>query len=78
MLVDELRDRTKQAGEPPIGHGRSATVPPISMNKIKFSKRTVATPGLDAAALAEQKGFDRLRRRANQRLLKRRQRKSGQ
>jgi hypothetical protein len=48
------------------------------MSKRKFTKRKVATPNLDPAALAEQKSLERLRKAANRRLLKRRRRKSGQ
>lgn len=48
------------------------------MSTRKFTKRTVATPDLDPATLAQQKLFARLRERSNRALLKRRRRKSGQ
>jgi len=48
------------------------------MSKRKFTKRTIATPDLDPAALAQLKMFQRLRERANRALLKRRRQKSGQ
>lgn len=48
------------------------------MSKRKFTRRTVATPNLDPATLAQQKTFERLRKRAARALLKRRRKKSGQ
>jgi len=48
------------------------------MSKRKFTKRTVATPDLDPATLAQLKLFARLRERSNRALLKRRRQKSGQ
>ncbi len=48
------------------------------MSKLKFTKRTVATPDLDPASLAQQKTYERQRERANRKLLKRRRMKSGQ
>ena len=48
------------------------------MSTRKFTKHTVATPDLDPATLAQLKTFERLRRRANRALLKRRRQKSGQ
>jgi hypothetical protein len=48
------------------------------MSKRKFTKRTVATSDLDPAALAQLKTNQRLRRRADRALLKRRRQKSGQ
>ena len=48
------------------------------MSKRKFTKRTVATPDLDPATLAQRKLFERLRKRVNRTLLKRRRQKSGQ
>lgn len=48
------------------------------MTKRKFTKRKVATPDLDPAALAQLKTLERLRKQAARTLLKRRQRKSGQ
>lgn len=48
------------------------------MSTRKFTKRTVATPDLDPTSLAKQKMAERLRRRADRALLKRRRQKSGQ
>lgn len=48
------------------------------MSNQKTRKRTAATSDLDPAALAKQETTERLRRQARARLLKRRQRKSGQ
>lgn len=48
------------------------------MSKRKFTKRTVATPDLDPATLTQRKMFERLRKRINRTLLKRRRQKSGQ
>ncbi len=48
------------------------------MSKRKFTKRTVATTDLAPAALAQLKTNERLRRRADRALLKRRRQKSGQ
>jgi hypothetical protein len=48
------------------------------MSKRKSTKHTVATPDLDPATLAQLKTFERLRERANRKLLKRRRQKSGQ
>jgi hypothetical protein len=48
------------------------------MSKRKFTKRTVATPDLDPATLAERKKLERQRTLANRTLLKRRRQKSGQ
>ena len=48
------------------------------MSKRKFTKRTVATPDLDPTALALLKTNERLRKRADRALLKRRRQKSGQ
>ena len=48
------------------------------MSTRKFTKRPVATKDLDPAALAERKLRDRLRKRINRTLLKRRRQKSGQ
>lgn len=56
---------------------RSVTFPAL-MSKRKFTKRTVATPDLDPAALAQRKLHERLRERSNRALLKRRRQKSGQ
>lgn len=44
----------------------------------KFSKRKVVKHDLDPATLAQQKTNERLRRRVNRALLKRRRQKSGQ
>lgn len=48
------------------------------MSKRFTKKKTVATPDLDPATLAQQKTFERLRNRAKRALLKRRRAKSGQ
>ena len=50
----------------------------VLMSKRKFTKRTAATPNLDPATLAQLKTFERLRKRADRALLKRRRQKSGQ
>lgn len=50
----------------------------VLMSKRKFTKKTVATPDLDPATLAQQKTLERQRKRASRTLLKRRRRKSGQ
>lgn len=52
--------------------------PAALMSKRKFTKRTVSTPDLDPAALAQLKTYERQRERANRKLLKRRRQKSGQ
>jgi hypothetical protein len=44
----------------------------------RFTKKTVATPDLDPATLAQEKTYDRLRERAKRALRKRRRAKSGQ
>jgi len=52
---------------------------PTIMSKRTFTKKqTAASPDLDPAALAQQKTNERLRRRADRALLKRRRQKSGQ
>ena len=48
------------------------------MSKRKFTKRTVATPDLDPATLAQSKSYERQRERTARKLLKRRRMKSGQ
>jgi hypothetical protein len=48
------------------------------MSKRTFTKKTVATPDLDPATLAQMKTFERLRNRSKRALLKRRRAKSGQ
>lgn len=48
------------------------------MSKRKFNKRKVATPDLDPTALAQQRTNERLSKRINRALLKRRRQKSGQ
>jgi len=48
------------------------------MSKRKFTKRTIATPDLDPATLAQRKLLASSRRRINRTLLKRRRQKSGQ
>lgn len=48
------------------------------MSKRTFTKRKVATPDLDPATLAQHRTFERLRKRADRALLKRRRKKSGQ
>ena len=48
------------------------------MSKVQTSRRTVATPDLDPAALAKASLVAHLRRQARMRLLKKRQKKSGQ
>ncbi|HEX4422989.1 MAG TPA: hypothetical protein VH165_33965 [Kofleriaceae bacterium] len=50
----------------------------LPMNNRKTTKRTVATPDLDPAALAHLNVLKRQRQRMNRALLKRRRRKSGQ
>ncbi|MDB4955614.1 MAG: hypothetical protein JWO36_3183 [Myxococcales bacterium] len=50
----------------------------VLMSKRSFIKRTVATPDLDPATLAQLKTLERQRERANRNLLKRRRQKSGQ
>jgi len=51
----------------------------VLMSKRKFTKKhTVATPDLAPASLAQLKTFERLRKRADRALLKRRRQKSGQ
>jgi hypothetical protein len=48
------------------------------MSKRTFTKRTVATPDLDPATLAQKKLIEVQRQRAKRALLKRRRQKSGQ
>jgi hypothetical protein len=48
------------------------------MSKRTFTKKRKATQDLDPTALAQQKMNERLRRRADRALLKRRRAKSGQ
>jgi len=48
------------------------------MKKRQTTKKTVATPDLDPAALAERKALEKQRKRASRVLLNRRRRKSGQ
>jgi hypothetical protein len=48
------------------------------MSKLQTNRRTAATPDLDPATLAKQKLVAHLRRQARMRLLKKRQKKSGQ
>jgi len=48
------------------------------MTTRKFTKRTAATANLDPAALAQKKTYERQRELAAAKLLKRRQKKSGQ
>lgn len=48
------------------------------MSKRTFTKRKAATPDLDPATLAQLRTNERLRKRINRALLKRRRQKSGQ
>jgi hypothetical protein len=74
------RSLSRVSNVPPCWNSSLVTICYLAglMSKRKFTKRKVVTPDLDPATLAQLKTFERLRKRSNRALLKRRRQKSGQ